>query len=357
MNKLQQIGLEAVKRDYERLCREHPLEQLFWECTLRCNLACRHCGSDCAKDLKATEMPIADFLPVLDEIAVHQDPATVMVSTVGGEPLVRHDIVECGREIKRRGFQWGLVTNGYLLDEKMMDALLDAGIDSMAVDLDGTREEHNWLRRNLHSYDRAIRAIGLMKQADNLEWDVITCVNSRNIDSLEDIKRNLIDAGVKYWRIFTIVPMGRAAGLDELQLTDHQFRDLLNFIVKTRMEGMIDLSYACEGFLGAYEGLARENFYSCEAGLTVASVRSDGAISGCLSIRSDYNQGNIYHDSFWNVWQNRFECYRDREWMRRGICTDCEVFDYCRGNGFHLRDSNGDLMLCHYRRLKNVKLG
>lgn len=356
MNERLKIGLEMARRENLRLQREHPLEQLFWECTLRCNLSCRHCGSDCAKDLTATEMPLHDFLAVLDEIAEHQSPSTVMVSTVGGEPLVRRDIVECGREIKRRGFQWGMVTNGYLLNEAMMQSLADAGIDSMAIDLDGLRDEHNWLRNNEHSFDRALRAIELMKQVEGLEWDVITCVHSRNINNLESTKRLLIDAGVKHWRCFTIVPMGRAAGQEDLQLTDIQFRDLLNFIVKTRLEGDIDINYACEGFLGAYEGLARDYFYSCEAGLTVASVRCDGAISGCLSIRSDYNQGNIYHDSFWNVWQNRFEQYRDREWMHRGECAQCDMFRYCQGNGFHLRDSSGNLMLCHYRRLKNVKL-
>ena len=203
MTTSQEIALEAVRQQNEQLCREHPLEQLFWECTLRCNMSCRHCGSDCAKDLKATEMPL-------------------------GEPLVRHDIVERGREIKRRGFQWGMVTNGHLLDEKMMDDLAEAGIDSMAVDIDGTREQHNWLRNNGQSFDRAMRAIEQMQRIDDLEWDVITCVNSRNINSLDEIKRLLIDAGVSKWRCFTIIPMGRAAGLDELQLTDYQFRDLLN---------------------------------------------------------------------------------------------------------------------------------
>lgn len=356
MNHSQKIALEVARQEHDRLCREHPLEQLFWECTLRCNLSCRHCGSDCAKDINASEMPLRDFLNVLDEIACHQDPSTIMVSTVGGEPLVREDIVDCGREIKRRGFQWGLVTNGFLLDEKMMHNLVDAGIDSMAIDLDGTKQDHNWLRCNLQSYDRAMRAIGLMRQVEGLEWDVITCVNSRNIGHLDDIKKQLIDAGVRYWRIFTIVPMGRAAGVDELQISDSQFRDLLNFIVKTRIDKDIDLNYSCEGFLGAYEGLARDYFFSCEAGLTVASVRSDGAISGCLSIRSDYNQGNIYDDSFWRVWNERFEKYRNREWMRHGVCEHCDMFRYCQGNAFHLRDSNGDLMLCHYRRLKNVKL-
>jgi radical SAM protein with 4Fe4S-binding SPASM domain len=195
-----------------------------------------------------------------------------------------------------------------------------------------------------------------MSKVENLEWDVITCVNTRNINHLDEIKQLLIDAGVKYWRCFTIVPMGRAAGLDELQISDEQFRDLLNFIVKTRMERKIDLNFACEGFLGAYEGMARDYIYSCEAGLTVASVRHDGAISGCLSIRSDYNQGDIYHDSFWDVWNNHFEKYRNREWMKRGVCAECEMFRYCKGNGFHLRDQNGDLMVCHYNRLKNVKL-
>lgn len=356
MTTSQEIALEAVRQQNEQLCREHPLEQLFWECTLRCNMSCRHCGSDCAKDLKATEMPLSDFLPVLDEIATHIDPESVLVQTVGGEPLVRHDIVECGREIKRRGFQWGMVTNGHLLDEKMMDDLAEAGIDSMAVDIDGTREQHNWLRNNGQSFDRAMRAIEQMQRIDDLEWDVITCVNSRNINSLDEIKRLLIDAGVTKWRCFTIIPMGRAAGLDELQLTDYQFRDLLNFIVKTRLEGEIDLNYACEGFLGPYEGMVRDYFYTCEAGLTVASIRADGSISGCLSIRSDYKQGNIYNDSFWDVWNNRFDIYRNRQWMKRGICSSCDMFRYCQGNGFHLRDANGDVMVCHYNRLKNVKL-
>ena len=95
--------------------------------------------------------------------------------------------------------------------------------------------------------------------------------------------------------------------------------------------------------------------FTCRAGLTVASVLTNGGISGCLSIRSDYQQGNIYRDSFWDVWTNRFQQYRDREWMRTGQCADCEVFRFCQGNGMHLRDENGNLMLCHYNKLKNTK--
>ena len=114
-------------------------------------------------------------------------------------------------------------------------------------------------------------------------------------------------------------------------MTDAQFREMLEFIRRTRQEGRIEVSYACEGFLGGYEAEVRDHFYQCAAGVSVASIRVDGAISGCTSIRANYHQGNIYRDRFWDVWQNRFEPFRDREWARRGECADCSMFRYCQG--------------------------
>lgn len=352
MDELQQIDREIAYWTRERLKRTHPLRQLFWECTLRCNLACRHCGSDCKKELSTPEMPLEQFLPVLDEIKSHQPNVKTLVFTVGGEPLVRRDIVECGRAITQKGFYWGMVTNGYLLDGAMMSALSDAGLRSLAIDIDGPAAEHNWLRNSEESFDRAYNALGHIQKAPHLSWDVISCINSRNIGLLEEMKRMLIDAGVRKWRCFTIVPMGRARGNDALSLTDMQFRELMDFIVRTRKEGRINLAYACEGFLGDYEGRVRSHHFSCRAGLTVASVLSDGGISGCLSIRSNYRQGSIFTDGFWNVWENRFQAYRNHSWMRTGICADCAMFKYCEGNGMHLRDEEGKLMMCHYRKLQ-----
>ena len=357
MNERQQQQLEITHDYVERLKKEHPLRELFWECTLRCNMSCRHCGSDCLKESMVPDMPFTDFLPVLDEVAAHCDPTQVIVDTVGGEPLVRPDLMDCGRVIRERGFMWGFVTNGLLLDRAVARELAQAGINSLSLDVDGMREEHNWLRNSTASFDATMRAIEAVQTIPNLTWDVITCVNARNLPRLNELKQLLIEAGVTHWRCFIIDPMGRAANNNDLLLTDEQFRDLLNFIVTTRIEGKININYACDGYLGAYEGLVRDHFFFCQAGLSVASVRANGDISGCLSIRSDYSQGNIYKDSFWDVWENRFELFRNREWMKRGACKDCEVFRYCQGNGFHMRDENGDLfMTCHYNRLKNIKL-
>ena len=331
--------------------KKYKLRQLFWESTLRCNMQCRHCGSDCRTTSATPDMPLEDFLPVLEEIRMHQPDTRAVVFTLGGEPLVRPDIMKCGREITRRGFFWGMVSNGMLIDGPTMRELSMNGLASLAIDIDGLPEQHNWLRNSDVSFDRVYNAISYIREAPHLTWDVITCVNSRNLPYMEELKRMLIDAGVKKWRCFTIVPMGRAKGDSELQITDTQFRELMEFIARTRREGEINLAYACEGYLGEYEGKVRSYLFRCQAGLNTASVLANGDISGCLSIRSSYTQGNIYRESFWDVWTNRFEKYRDHSWMRTGECADCKVFDKCRGNGMHLRNDDGSLMTCHYNRL------
>ena len=182
-------------------------------------------------------------------------------------------------------------------------------------------------------------------------YDVVTCVTPALMPHLEDFCRHLIENGILHWRIFTIFPVGRAAEDRSLTLSDGEFRQLMDFIVETRRENKIRLSYACEGFLGDYEERVRGHIYTCIAGLTVASVLSDGGISGCLSIRSSYQQGNIYKDDFVDVWENRFQPYRDRSWMRKDKCGDCRFFKYCLGGGMHLRTDDGKLLFCHMDRL------
>lgn len=346
------LALRLFSDLYTSTVAEHRLDTLFWECTLRCNLSCRHCGSDCRVDPGVEDMPLADFLRVLDEeVTPHVDPASVLVIFSGGEVLVRQDLELAGREVARRGYPWGMVTNGLALTGQRLQGLVDAGLRSVSVSLDGFEPEHNYLRRNPQSYSKALDAIRLVVREPRLAYDVVTCVTGALVPQLPAFRDMLIAEGVRSWRLFSIFPAGRAKDDPTLRLTDAQFREMLEFIRQTRKEGRIDASYACEGFLGGYEAEVRDRFYQCAAGVSVASIRVDGSISGCTSIRANFHQGNIYRDRFWDVWQHRFEPFRNREWARRGSCAGCKVFRYCLGGGMHLRDDNGELSYCHYKRL------
>ncbi len=344
------LRLERLRR--KNLKTLHPLQQLFWESTLRCNVHCLHCGSDCVSSVTQPDMPAEDFLRVLDtEVTPHVDPHKVLIIISGGEPLMRKDLEQIGRALYDRGYPWGMVTNGLALTEERFHALRAAGLRSMTVSLDGLQDDHIWLRQHPLAFEGACRAIRLAVQAKDMAFDVVTCANQRNFDHLDRIRDLLWSMGVRDWRVFGIDPMGRAATNPELLLTNDQFRRLMDFIAAEREAGR-HVSYSCEGFLGNYEGRVRDHLYQCAAGLSVASILIDGSISACTSIRGKYYQGNIYRDSFWQVWEHGFESYRNRDWMRRQEpCRHCKVFDFCEGNGMHLRREDGSLMLCHLQRL------
>ena len=346
------LGLEIERRLQKDLAVEHPLNQLFWECTLRCNLRCQHCGSDCKVVAEEKEMPREDFFRVLNGIAQHTDPHQVFVIVTGGEPLLRADLDEAGRGIYDRGFPWGIVTNGMLLSKERLNRLYYSGLHSVAMSLDGLEQNHNWMRGNAESFRRASEAIDALVAEKRIIFDIVTCVTEHNFHEIPQLKEFLIAKGVRQWRLITVFPVGRAAQNPELQLTDEHFNQLMDFIKQTRREARIEAEYGCEGFLGHHEFDVRNGSFFCKAGVTVGSVLNDGSISACSSIRSNYHQGNIYRDDFWDVWQNRFQLFRDRSWKKTGACADCNMWRYCEGGGMHLRDDDGRLLLCH---LKNVK--
>ena len=64
--------------------RVHELNYLFWECTTRCNLHCRHCGSDCMAASKDVDMPLEDFLSAFDTIPRNEIPRGFTVVLTGG---------------------------------------------------------------------------------------------------------------------------------------------------------------------------------------------------------------------------------------------------------------------------------
>ncbi|MBN2444416.1 MAG: TIGR04133 family radical SAM/SPASM protein [Spirochaetales bacterium] len=345
-----------IFRNYRKtLTSLHELNYLFWECTLRCNLKCLHCGSDCMRDAATKDMPLGDFLGVLDIIKDKVNPHTTILALTGGEPLMRQDLEECGAAFYSREFPWGMVSNGYALTEKRFHRLLRSGLRSLTISLDGLEESHNWLRGRKDSYKNALKAIRMAAREKSIIFDVVSCVNQKNFNELEEIRELLVDSSVSRWRIFTIFAKGRAQDNPLLDVTCDQFQKLMEFIKRTRKKGIIQLSYGCEGFLGSYEGEVRDNYFFCRAGINIGSVLVDGSISACPSLRGDYIQGNIYKDNFWDVWENEFDIMRNREWTKTGICAGCDVYKWCEGNGLHLREEKtGNILRCHYNMLKNL---
>ena len=336
--------------------RVHELNYLFWECTTRCNLHCRHCGSDCTTVSGNPDMPLEDFLRALETVPVRERVPGFTVVLTGGEPLLRPDIDNVVRSIRERGVGVGMVSNGYFYDEKKHERMIEAGLGALTISLDGLEESHDWMRGRSGSYTRALKGIELAAHS-RLAFDVVTCVNQRNFHELPRIWEVLQGVGVPQWRLFTIIPIGRAASDQEMHLSNEQFLGLMEFIKERRaVPSPMKTTFSCEGYLGPYEEVVRDTPYFCHAGVNIASVLIDGRINACPNIDRDaFTEGSIYKDRLWEVWNSGFKRYRNRNWAKVGSCRGCPVWKNCLGGGMHNWHGSCEAVLnCHYGKIRDA---
>ena len=337
--------LVSVHRDAARrapLFQRPRLTYLFWESTLRCNLRCAHCGSGCEARSPLQELDTAQVKAILDTIADDFDARRIFVSITGGEPLLRHDLCEVVAHMTGLGMRTCIVTNGTLLGPEQAARLVDAGMRTVTVSIDGMEAEHEQVRGK-GTWKKALAALGNARRAGFRTVEAITCVRPANLDSLRELETAVREAGARLWRLITIDRMGRGGDDDNLWLRPPEVRRLLDFIETRRAElkrdgEKFDVRFSCGGFLGVERELAvRPGDGQCFAGLCVASILADGQVGACPSLPRSWAQGSALERRFSDIWKSEFELYRDTDWRKSGRCADCSWFDLCKGGGLHER--------------------
>ena len=350
-------ALEAMVSWKERQRAEHPLTYLFWESTLRCNLFCRHCGSDCLRDDSTTDRELAPAVicAELDAIARVYDPKGITFAIIGGEPLVRRDIDAVGAHAAALGYNWGITTNGMLLDEKRQESLKAAGLATIAVSLDGLEAQHDALRQRPGSFLRVSDA--LRRLVADPFWrtmDVICCVSQLNFDHLQPFVDYLAELGVPRVRLTPVFSRGRADADSGLMLSGDQTRQLLAFIAGQRVSRTdIEVTMSEEGYWGPnWECRIREDFHYCGSGVNIGSILYDGQVTGCPSVSRRYAQGNVRETPFLDIWNGAFTPFRQRDAVAPQQCRACAHWDLCEGGGCHLFDPvDSDVETCSLRKI------
>ena len=126
--------------------------------TLQCNFACDYCfqGDHGDYNKHAEKMSLETSAQVagwIDERMRELSPKTLSITFFGGEPLINlpvmYDMAERAWNATRaRGVELkiGIITNGLLLSEEVVDRLLPFGLNYVKITLDGDRETHNRMR-------------------------------------------------------------------------------------------------------------------------------------------------------------------------------------------------------------------
>lgn len=170
-----------------------------------CNYKCKMCDLSkkgaYLKNRGLKELSTSQFKKVLKDFAAL---GTFGIGFTGGEPLLRDDIFELLKYTKDLGMIAHLNTNGSLISEEKAHKLLDCGIDSLNISLDGAvSETHNKIRGSNDAFEKAIDAVSvinrLKKQKESpIKTKIVMVLSEDNIDEMIGLFELSCNLGVDY---------------------------------------------------------------------------------------------------------------------------------------------------------------
>jgi MoaA/NifB/PqqE/SkfB family radical SAM enzyme len=116
----------------------------------RCNIDCGYCNE---YDKTSDPIPLDVMFRRLDQLAAL---GTSVVACSGGEPMMHPDLDEILRGIRQRGMMAGLITNGYYLSPRRIEALNQAGLDYMQISIDNV-EPDEVSKKSLRLLDKKLQ--------------------------------------------------------------------------------------------------------------------------------------------------------------------------------------------------------
>ena len=308
------------------------------------------------------QLSLADYVRLLDEIAAWKP----IVSLFGGEPLLYPDILPLVREIKARGLTCTIITNGGRL-EPLAAELVESGIDSIAVSIDGPPERHDQIRGRQGSFEKAaagVRAIARERdrQKKALPMQIaILPVTELNLDvirpaveALRELPLDTINVGLRwfvppsvggeYERVMR-EELGVAAtswkGFDFDWSTvgagrERQMADLVKLLKGLRRRRFLDSARgkAWTSFVPEVPAEGVPEYFAnfeqtfghemCPVAWYFAQVEPDGEVTFCGDF-PDYFIGNVRKQSFREIWEGelaeRFRAKLAKEPLP--ICARC----------------------------------
>lgn len=289
--------------------------------TYRCNLHCAMCDmplkASAAVRRGETEFDTTRFKEIIQEFAALGVPG---IGFTGGEPLLRHDIFELLDETRRLGMIAHLNTNGWLLDDNAADRIIEIGVDSVNVSLDGaTAATHDRIRRAPGSFERAVKAVERIvarkhAQGSHVRIKTVTVVDDTNIDEVPHILELGRELDIDCVELIPRQPF--AAHGDEHATPEllTKVENLIEFLLEEKKRGSVPVENS-----PAHLRLFRNSFagtpspVKCSAGYNSLAVDCYGNLFPCVPwINWGKSVGSIANSRLADAWYSA-DYQRERE--------------------------------------------
>lgn len=300
--------------------------------TGNCNLRCRHCyiSEHCnnmsLSDIKLVVKQFGDLIEQLERR--NGNKIRGHIHFTGGEPLLHPEINQILRFFitERKRFQFGIMSNGTVLNFKTLYLLRRLQLKAFQVSIDGDEIYHD-----------SIRGIGnfqkVLKGLDKLHiWGIPTRVSfTANKDNYKLFPKV---AGIcrkhhvcTLWsdRYIPFDNKGYIAPLTEKDMNEYvcilqkEKENPQNIKSKLSVQNYRALQFFCSG----------DYIYNCKAAESMITVDEYGNIMPCR--RMPIVCGNIKQTYLIDVYDNDETFKRLRSHQLNGKCVDCQYAQKCMG--------------------------
>jgi len=319
---------------------------VIWETTRSCELSCQHCRASAENRRDPRELSTAEGKKLLDDV---KEMGTPLVIFTGGDPLQRDDLEDLIRHAKGIGLRAGSIpaTTNRLTRERVQ-SLKDAGLDQMAVSLDGPNAaRHDAFRRVDGSFAKAMQAAAWAREV-GIPLQVNSCFGAWNFHEFDEMVALVESLGIVFWEVFFLVPTGRGSSLQSC--TPEQFEVLFEklFALSLRAPYVVKVTEAqhYKRYMAQHaQQAAGEVRHTAEAGRHPRGIAASKPVNSGNGFCFVDHIGDVQPSGFLPITcgnvrkQSIIDIYRDSPVFRelrdvqllKGRCGICEFRRVCGG--------------------------
>lgn len=243
---------------------------VMWRITNRCNSKCKYCK---IRGRKQKELLTPEILRLIDEIHA---AGTQRIGFVGGEALIRRDFEQIVEHAKKRGIYTTLVSNGYMMPEKMQ---IIKNLACVILSFDGKKENHE-LGRQKGAHGKVLAAMKALHK-EKVAFLTNTVLTKYNLADLGYI----LETAEKYGAKCTFNLIQGAPGM----VPDNaKYRAAIRSLIQEKNAGKpVVLSIKTLKILESWQDYKEFvstkplKGFKCWAGKLICNIDTDGRIAPC----------------------------------------------------------------------------
>jgi len=322
---------------------------LHFEVTHHCNLNCFMCSlynqDEASSSLRSKIETNPLDLDTLANLFKQLKKFSPLINIVGGEPLLYKNLKEFISLARTNSLDVSITTNGYLLKD-YADFLVEQGVCSIIVSLDGPAQLHNQMRGRPEVYENALEGIKKVLAAKKSKGKkfprvkISPCITNRNYINLYDLLLEIKDLEIDavsishlwYWtdemvniynqndteKMFEIEPQNWKAYLD---INVVELIKQITLVKSTKFNFPVS-------FFPDLELSKLDDYYSrpltkiktnCLSPWREAIILPDGEIIFCV----DYILGNIKDSKLKQIWNSEKAIRFRKRIKEKGLFPIC----------------------------------